>query len=65
MPVQLPAGGGAFQDDLIVRQVMRRLVSHLVMEESLLLLEGVEHGKRALEEAGRSSKPGSKNWALW
>lgn len=62
----LPAGGGAFHEDLIVRQAMRRVVGHLVMEESLLLLEGVEQGKRALEADGKISKSGSRNsWALW
>lgn len=49
--------------------MMRRLVAHLVMEESLLLLEGTEQGKRTLEAEGRG--PGSKGgrgarkWALW
>ncbi|KAF6266542.1 hypothetical protein COO60DRAFT_2821 [Scenedesmus sp. NREL 46B-D3] len=61
----LPPGGGQFQDELIVRQVMRRLVGRLVVGEALLLLEGVEVGRRALEAAGRASGPGSKHWALW
>lgn len=63
--MQLPPGGGSFHDELIVRQVMRRLVGHLVMEESLLLLEGMEHGTKQLEATGRFSKPGGKHWALW
>lgn len=44
---------------------MRRVVSALVMEVSLLLLEGVDQGRRTLEEAGRTSKANSKKWALW
>jgi hypothetical protein len=63
--LQLPPGGGAWQDELVVRQVMRRLVGHLVVEEALLLLEGVALGRRALEGEGRADKPGSKHWALW
>jgi hypothetical protein len=68
---QLPPGGGKYSEDLIVRQVMRRVVSHLVMEESLLLLEGTQQGKRALEEAqgpggrGRKRGGGANPWALW
>jgi hypothetical protein len=63
---QLPPGGGAWQDELVVRQVMRRLVGTLVVQEALLLLEGVALGRRALEAAGGGAdKPGSKHWALW
>eukprot|EP00775_Hariotina_reticulata_P007939 gene7939-8135_t len=109
----LPAGGGQFHEELIVRQallvtsgkehmlldpklqpqqsthhgwaltpsrrfiasftgrcagvqVMRRLVGPLVAEEAMLLLEGVERGRQALEATGRLV--GSDNrrwWALW
>ncbi|WIA09168.1 hypothetical protein OEZ85_008579 [Tetradesmus obliquus] len=61
----LPPGNGSFQDDLVVRQVLRRLVGTLVVEEALLLLEGVDAGRRALEEGGGAAKPASKHWALW
>jgi hypothetical protein len=44
---------------------MRRLVGTLVVEEALLLLEGVDVGRRALEKEGRGPKPSSKHWALW
>lgn len=69
---QLPPGGGQFQEDLIVRQVMRRVVQHLVMEESLLLLEGTDkaHKMLLLGEAGRGGKKGpaghnNNPWVLW
>lgn len=65
--LQLPPGGGQFHEDLIVRQVMRRVVQALVMEESLLLLEGTDKATRLLQQAGKGRKgqPGSKPWALW
>jgi hypothetical protein len=61
----LPPGGGVWQDELVVRGVLRRIVSALVMEETLLLLEGVDQGSRALEAAGRTHKDSSKKWPLW
>ncbi|KAF8072991.1 hypothetical protein HT031_000651 [Scenedesmus sp. PABB004] len=61
----LPAGGGRWSEELIVRQVMRRVTSQLVMEEALLLLEGVEQGKRALEAQGKAQPRGRGGWALW
>jgi hypothetical protein len=63
--LQLPPDGGSWHDELVVRQVMRRLVGQLVVEEALLLLEGVEVGRQALEAEGRGSKPSSNHWALW
>jgi hypothetical protein len=63
--LQLPPGGGSWQDELVVRQVMRRLVGQLVVEEALLLLEGVDAGRRTLEAQGGGSKPGGKHWAAW
>lgn len=63
--LQLPPGGGAWHDDLIVRGVLRRVVNTLVMGESLLLLEGVNQGRQALEAAGRLHQDSSRKWALW
>lgn len=40
-------------DELMLRQVIWRLVGDLVMEESLLLLKGMEHGKKQLDATGR------------
>lgn len=62
----LPPGGGEFHESLVVRQVMRRLVGTLVMEESLLLLEGSCQGQRVLERTGRGVGGQHKHWwALW
>jgi hypothetical protein len=64
--VQLPAGGGYFNEDLIVRQLLRRVVAALVAEEALLLLEGAHLGVTALGTGhGRDGSGGGKAWALW
>jgi hypothetical protein len=64
--VQLPSGGGQFHEDLVVRQVMRRVVQALVVEESLLLLEGTDKATRMMQSGkGRKGRAGDKPWALW
>lgn len=66
IPVQLPAGGGVFREDLVVRQVMRQVVQALVVEESLLLLEGTDKATRMMQGGkGRKGQAGDKPWALW
>jgi hypothetical protein len=51
---------------LVVGQVMRRLVGPLVAEEAMLLLEGVDRGRRALEATGKMTGSDSRRWwALW
>jgi hypothetical protein len=43
------------------------LLTALVMEESLLLLEGTDKATRMMQESkgGRKGPAGAKPWALW
>eukprot|EP00879_Flechtneria_rotunda_P001232 GHRR01001379.1.p1 GENE.GHRR01001379.1~~GHRR01001379.1.p1 ORF type:complete len:389 (+),score=122.95 GHRR01001379.1:223-1389(+) len=66
----LPANGQLYNEEVIVRQVMRGLVGPLVLEEVILLIRGCEAGKQAIEGAGGDQGHGKDSsnhpwWALW